>query len=343
MVKFIVTDELSFLIKTFRQKSKTTAKTLSIMLEKSQSYISKLENKEIKSIQEPELTSIFRQLIPGDDFWLDKLPAVLQAYNELFGKQNLEQQIWLLHYDAILRPLPVPPQMIDDLNARLERLGITRSQLASLIEENRDSGMSSAFPSNQFVEYNLKGTMLLLLRFQISEADLSALLDKNLATSHYYILNGLAFMGLRLDKFGDKKLAADQAAELMRATAIYLDSYGVYSLADYNRTIEMRNVIGKEQALLTVFDATNSEVINEIVDLFQAASECDLLNTIKDLSAFRDNLQWDCGFMFKLICQPYDNLGRISFSLKKQLLEEMEALLRKYDKIPDVQKTFESY
>lgn len=343
MVKFVVTDELSFLIKAFRKKKKITAKTLSIALEKSQSYISKLENQEIKSIQEPELTSIFQHIVPGEDFWLHKLPAILEAYNSAFDKRSLEQQLWLLHYDAIARPVPVPPQMIDDINDRLEQLDITPGQLAAFIDENRDSGMSCAFPSNQLVEYDLKGTALLLLRFQIGEEDLSALLEKKAATSHYYILNGLAFNLLRLGKYGDRILSADHATELMRATATYLDSYGVTSLAGYNRAVELRNNVGTEQALLTAFDTANSELILEIVEIFQAASECDILNTIKDLTAFRDNLHWDCGFMFKLICQPFDHLDPISFNMKKQLLEEIEALVRKYEKIPKAQKSFESY
>lgn len=60
MGKFSVTPELAEIIKTTRIQNNVTAKDIAKHIGKSQAYMSKLEKAEIKTIEESNLTEIFR-------------------------------------------------------------------------------------------------------------------------------------------------------------------------------------------------------------------------------------------------------------------------------------------
>ena len=54
-------------------------------------------------------------------------------------------------------------------------------------------------------------------------------------------------------------------------------------------------------------------------------------------------MHWDIWFMLKLISCRYSDLNELSATMKKEFLNEVEALILKYKELPKAQKTVETY
>jgi len=341
--KYPVTNELSALIKTLRIQRKISSKNLALHIGKSHSYISKFENGEIRNIQEEELTAILDYIVEGDDFFNDKLPAIIRTLSSIQEPDRMSQQIWLLDYDILKRPITLPESMVDDINERLRELNISVARLTALINENKDSAMSQEFPPNEIVDFVLRDSRVLLVRNLIEEETLAALLEKRTFVTSYSFAHALAFTLFRIQNYDDNELEFEEARDTLQNTRAYLDGFGVYSLTEWNRLLSDTKTMESQRSLLASFSTANAETINQIILFFRIASEHDILHTAQALETFRENLSWDQGFALKLISQPFHELDDISFSLKKQLLEEVNSLIEKYKNVPASEKKFETY
>ena len=101
----------------------------------------------------------------------------------------------------------------------------------------------------------------------------------------------------------------------------------------------------KEEVLerLSSFDRDNIEILNDILSGFQFASEYNIKRTNEQLKSFSENMHWDLGFMLRIISMNFKDLERTSVSNKKNLIAEIEELIKKYSEIPDQQNIIESY
>ena len=54
-------------------------------------------------------------------------------------------------------------------------------------------------------------------------------------------------------------------------------------------------------------------------------------------------MHWDLWFMLKLISFNFSSMDDLSTTLKKELLNEIEELIQKYNSLPTAQKKVETY
>jgi hypothetical protein len=151
------------------------------------------------------------------------------------------------------------------------------------------------------------------------------------------------FSIIRIEEYGDEELTAEHARQTLINTRQYLERYGLYSLTEFNRVIAAANSMDNQLSLLSAFSAINAEIVDQIITRFRLASEIDMLHTAQTLEDFHKNLLWDQSFTLKLMSQPFHHLDNISFSLKKQLLDEITSLTEKYKAIPEHKRTIETY
>lgn len=342
MAKLKVTKELSSTIKHFRKNKNITAKSLSTAVHKSPSYISKLEKLEIQSIGDSELEAIFNNIIDGHNFHQDILPTLVTYLDQKYDISIFSQQLWLIHFDVVTRPIIIPDVVIDDINNRITHLGISRKEFIKLVNANQDSGLNNSFPPNELVEYELQNRDFLLIRLDISNTELDSLLDKKESFSYYYCINAIIFQLIRLEKFSLSHLSFENSCEVLYDTHAYLEKHQITSFTNYTKLFAYRNE-SYGRSLLDSFSDSNSEILNELIALFKTASEYDLLNTTREMEHFRNNMIWDQAFMLNLLCKPFSKIGQMSHGLKKQLLEEISQLILEYEHIPYAKKTFEFY
>jgi DNA-binding Xre family transcriptional regulator len=345
-MKFIITNELATVIKTMRIQRKIASKDLAACVGKSPSYSSKLENGEARYIQEEELSKILDYIVEGDDFFEDKLPVVIKTLSGFLDPEKMPQQLWLLNYDIVMRPISIPGDMIDDINLRLERLGLSIARLTERISANRDSTMSAGFPENELLDYRFQDIHLLLIRFHVDEFVLNSLLAKKSTQTNYALINALVFSIMRLEEFGEARFGLEDGSTLLEMAQVYLNDHGVYSLTGFeftqNRQLnkdfmtkslarqQEENSNGFSNALLSVVNAASKDIIDDIVNSILVATEHDALYMAHVLETLKSNLVWDTSFMLRLISQEFYKLDQISFSQKKQLIDEMADTLERF-------------
>ena len=87
----------------------------------------------------------------------------------------------------------------------------------------------------------------------------------------------------------------------------------------------------------------NSEIINELLVGLQFFSELDIARVNESLKTFVANLKWDGSFIMKLINIPFYKMDKASFTIKKEMLKEIQVTFEKYQDIPQEQMRLEVY
>lgn len=96
-------------------------------------------------------------------------------------------------------------------------------------------------------------------------------------------------------------------------------------------------------ALLSEFDKDNAQTINMVINAFRVLSDIDILKTTEYLNQFKKNLDWDSGFMLRLISFSFYGIINIETEQKQQLLYEIKKLIEKYKDIPDTENQIKIY
>ena len=97
------------------------------------------------------------------------------------------------------------------------------------------------------------------------------------------------------------------------------------------------------QDLLSSFDNDNIEIVSDILSGFRFASDHNIKSTNDQLQRFEQNMRWDLGFMLRVISLDFSNLEKTSVSNRKNLLAEIETLIKKYSDLPEEQNRIEEY
>lgn len=318
-MKFTVTPELTTLIKTIRTQNNISAKELAAYIEKSPSYVSKLESGDVKNIQKKDLTRILSFLTGGEDFYEDVLPAAVRVLMSYLPSERLPEQVWLIQYDAADRPVLVSEEMSADLNNRLIELGMDTEDLTAFINENFDSELTSVFPANEIIPFEQRGTTRILARLEMEEEEIARILSGRNRQTTYLAVYGISHILFRLEKFGSVsyKLPPEQAVELLRDTSVYLERFQVHSLIGFSRMLSSKDFINRQMDMLHTFDSVSSELMNNITEFFQEALKYDALGTTQAMDTFSKSLGWDTAFILKLIKLPFYKMEGLSFHQKK--------------------------
>lgn len=344
MVKYRVTEELSLLIKTLRTKQKQSSKKLSAAIQKSDSYISKLESNAIKTIPEAELTAILSEITPGEDFYRDKLPLIAKTLLLSISKERIPEQLWLINYDLVKRPVDIPEQLVEEISRRLAAAGAEPETLTHEINSNAEipAGEIGGYPFNQWVE--TASAKHPVMRVSLDEESVRGILSGSVKKAGFTVIYSIAFTSLKLQNYGaGTSLAVPKATRLMQETRDFLSGYRCYSLIDMNRIFLNAQPMEEQKQLLSAFNRDQTAIINQIIVEFQQIMEQDPETAVQALCALLQNLQWNSGFMCKLVGLPFYELGEMSYQMNKRLLRLISDSLDQYREIPAFQKRFETY
>lgn len=344
-MKFTVTPELAILLKTVRTQNGISSKDLAGAIEKSPSYVSKLEAGSVKTIQKDLLTSIITFITGGGDFFEECLPGMIKTLRTFLEPERAMSQTWLLQYDIVDRPIAVPAEFVGDLSARLSDTGTTVQELVDLINANPDSEMSESFPENVVLTLPYEEGQRLLVRIAVEPERIDRLLSGADLITNHLTANVLAFTVLRLQEYGaDRtKMKPDKAAEVLRDTATLMGQYDVHSLTGFSHMLSSDTFIERQTPMAWPALTVEDDTVMEAIRFFNEAMEHDAINTRKALDSLLEALNWDPGFTMKLMSLPFSELEGLSFQNKRKLLEELEAVLEKYNAMSDFEKRFETY
>ena len=344
-MKFFVTPELAVLLKTLRTQNRVAAKDLANHIDKSYSYISKLESGEVKSINKDDLTQILTYITGGGDFYSEVLPNVYRVLKSFVDKSHMLEQLWLIQYDVMERTVTVSEDMADEIKEIFEALKISPEGFAETINQNADSELPDTFPANEIIALDNNGVIRLVARMYITKEQIENLLFKKDMRLRYNTLQSILFMLFKMQKYPgiSTKLPPDEAADVLRTSAAIMEKYDVHSLMGYSHLISSEEYTSKHRYSVSSFKSIDENTVLEIVELLDEASKHAPMNAAVAMETFKKNLGWDVGFMFKIMECKFYSLGYMSYSNKKNMAKEISDILDKYSNLSDFEKKYDTY
>lgn len=346
MSKIIVSPELSVTIKRFRVENSIQAKELARYVEKSPSYITKLETGEIKKIDSELLNKILEYVIKDKTEKNEFIEKIYSSLEHKYSAEELEKIIWFLNYDTVFRKIPVPKSLIDYILSKMQKNDINYSVLLKRI--NANEALPKELLTDNTIEHNIwhpyNNGKHQYIKMLLTEAELTDILEQRVNVSSYVFILCIVLNILKIEKFGNSlDISFDENQKLMDNAKELLNKYKFYSITEKKRLLSNAETLEEMSDLLSSFDNENAEIVSSILSKLKTASELDIETTNIRLSDFEKNLNWDVWFMLRLISINFTKLNNMSTTLKKQLLSEIEKTVNKYEALTDEQKTIETY
>ncbi len=347
MPRATVTKELSETIRNIRLQNKVSSHDLAKHINKSPAYISRLENGSIQSIDTEDLYSLFR--------FICKEKNSIELANELYrsltinySQKEIDEQIWFKNFDTVECLLPIPEDLIKFFIETLKRLNISRQELLYRINSNEaipeNEKNNPKIPFNQWYSRKESKGNASSIKINLSEDTLNKILDNKTKNGPYIFVFAILFYLTKIENFGEiVSLSPKENEALMNQTTELLDKYKFYSIEEKNALISQTKSKEELLELLTSFDKTNYEIINDIISGFRAATTHNILDTNNKLDLFRENMHWDLGFMLKLTSLDYKSLENVSVSRRKEFLNDIVNLIEQYNDISIQNTIVEDY
>ena len=231
----------------------------------------------------------------------------------------------------------------------MSAINLSIDQLCDRINANEgispEVSNSDQYPFNEWqafvVNHNIEFSFI---KLKIDPRKIEKLFSKEIISTNYVTMLSIAYYLAKIEAFGSQTdIPPDSNKQLMLDAKDYLTSHKFYSLVEKATLRRLAQSEEEREALLSSFDKTNQKVINDVLSAFRVLSEIDIAKTNYSLSAFASNLKWDSPFMLKLISITFHEMKDVSFSVKKELLNEIESIYLKYKELPDSQKRIETY
>ena len=348
MPRAVVTPELTEILRSIRLQNKIQAKLLAEHIGKSPAYISKLESGNIQTIDTRELYMILQYISGGEENTAQLAERIYSTLKVRYSAKEIEDQLWFVNYDTVERTLPIPESLIAEINALIQDVGISLRQLNQRINANEalspEEIEDERIPFNHWYHKTRNDRAAQSIKIKLPESTMNAILECKIDACPYVFVYCILYYVLKVKYYGDVvQISDEENSSLIDETVRILNLHKFYSITEKEAvTAEMES---KEEVLerLSSFDRDNIEILNDILSGFQFASEYNIKSTNGQLKSFSENMHWDLGFMLRIISMNFRDLERTSVSNKKNLIAEIEELIKKYAEIPDQQNIIESY
>lgn len=353
MAKIEVTPELASTIKSVRIQNNVNAKSVADFIGKSQSYISKLEKAEIKTIEENELTTIFKFVYQGIENGQESMDSILKKiYGTIelqFTEDEIATQLWWDNYDTVYRWIPVPPDLVDDVVARMKKMNLSSADLCKRINSNE--GLSQDIKYSERYSYNRwyafienKKMKYTFIKLRFNQEDIDNVLKKIKKSVNYITMLAISYYLLKIEKYGQiTAISEEENIDLYTSVLNYLSSFKFFSIEERNRLDKLAKTEEEKERLISSFDKENQDLVNKILTRYNFFSELDLESCNKVFRTYIKNLEWDIAFMMALSGIKFNELSDLSFTNKKNMLNEIRVIVRKYKELPEEQRKLNQY
>lgn len=345
MPKIDVTPELAEALRTLRVENKVSARALADHLSKSPSYISKLEKVAIKSIAREELDKIIQFITADKSSFFDQIAEFFKICSFRFDLEKVNAQVWYSNYSTVYCQIPIPMELVDEINTLLSENKISREELCRRINSNEllrnEDGEFRCnyeqYPKNEWFQRdpNVENSLELFLNMPIEK--IAGILDKKVRTTSYVFLQAIVVYTLKIIDYSDQVYISDAKQKpLYQAAQVLLSNYKVYSMAEKYSHLN-------EPSKLNIHDQRSQMEIYNLTTRLKFISNYDVQYTNEIFSRFSKNLDWDESFILSLMALPFHNMGTISFAAKKELIRKIKALIDEVIEQPKEEHKYDRY
>lgn len=353
MARYDVTPELASVIKSTRISHNVTAKSVAEQVGKSQAYISKLEKGELKSIDQDLLIDIFVFILGSEEAFQEylnqSLADLISSLTLRHNNNEIKKQSWYDNFDTVLRKIPIPETLVEEINIMMTENNITADDLAERINSNEGIRPPidniELYPENTWIYIVENGEIKhIFIRMHMTKEQIENILTYRVKSTNYISLQAIVYYILIIQlHFEQKDIPDNSYMSLSHKTVDLLNKHQFFSLAEKDFLESQAKSEQEHNALISEFDKENSKTINEIIKVFRVFSDVDMLRTTEYLNHFKKNLKWDSGFMMEIINLQFNSLVNTDIEQRKKLLSEIDTLIKSYALNPPEKKTAKFY
>ncbi len=328
--------EIGMALKNFRIQHNVTAKSIITEFKKSSSYMTKLENGDIKKIDSKfliKLCNFITQSDTGLEFFLEVLSV---RYLDLSG----ESQVIANNIDKLLIEHTIPQELIEEIVSYMKEHNISVSQLADKINDNtelKELDGYSDMPINVFFLHNSTVINNICIKLSVPEEYLEDLLFYNKYIKvHSVIMEAILYSLYRIG-------SNDNGNMKSRFDAIErLNFYNITSIIS-SQTDEEIDISGIKDHLMKIFNANayeNYEKVCEVLKDIVLFTKNYGTNRIKQMA---ENMSSDPSFSFAFMSTDLTPLKGQSKGTKQAFLNDLNRLIDSHSSVDIDTTTFDTY
>ncbi|MBQ9197917.1 MAG: helix-turn-helix transcriptional regulator [Clostridia bacterium] len=344
MPKVVVDKKLSDTLKAMRLERSIQAKELAEKWGKTASYISKLENGIVKSIDYQELIKCLRIIVgKNSDEYIDEL---VKTVNYKFSASEIDELLWMDNFDMVFRRIPIPTDYVSCINNMMIENGITVTQLVDQI--NTNEFMPKQLRENEKIPTNIwmhdsGGTYI---KMSVDYNAMENMLSREKKKQNYVFLLATTLYLFRLIDYASIEtyaITSDQYSELKKKATEYLETYKIYTSFRKQAVISQANSSREIEEKLSQHDKDNLKIVRDVYEGIAFFSDFDVASANILLKQFNANMQWDSPFIMEIAGMPFSELGNCSHRIKQDIINQIRKILDDTLEIPENERRMEKY
>ncbi|MBR0599028.1 helix-turn-helix domain-containing protein [Sinanaerobacter chloroacetimidivorans] len=322
MATIKITKELALALKDLRQEYKVASKDVATFINKSTSYISKLEKGDIKKISTDEFFRIFSYIVPEEQSH-SRFDEFIGKCTLEFSKREIEQQEWLQNFDTVYRQIPIPPELIEHINALLVENNLSISEVVARVnlnEDLKDYTLDLSTYEKKVWHYPHNESPFIIMDISLNEIE--DILSKKKTTTNYTTLQAFLYNLL--------KYKSEDFKSTFEETTNILTTYKFYSISKKNELLRKTHSQEEVEEILTDFDKLNEGYINQIQRRIESFSNLNIEYANGKLDILTKNLQADTPLVFGLFGIDLTPLKELDIDVKRSFIKDIDKLVKEY-------------
>lgn len=324
-----LTQNLSELLRQFRIRNGKSAKDISYVIDRTPSYLSKLESGMTKKIDSSLFECICNAINETEE------DGIVNFISFAFQKQNISNLdadtiLTLANIDDILYKFYPPNKYLEYVNNKMSTLNISIGDLVAELNRNRDL---ESLPSNTLnnIEENLYSYIddskeHIVIKLHYNTEDIVNILNGS-QESNYVTLNAILYTIYKLSG-----LTNDNAN--IKAINTLNDRFKIIS--NRKKHIITINSTEDEEKYLGVLEPQVEQSYQSVMEGIRLAL---LISQNKGgsnrIEKLRQNLADDLGFTFAYISADLSKITSLPKKYKKEFIQELQDLIQKYSSKTD--------
>jgi len=348
MARIYVTPELGEAIKSIRMQNKITGTSVAEHINKSSTFITRLESATIETIDEKDLWKIFDFISQDNKDHNETIEKIYETLKIKYSPEEIRKQVWFENFDTVIRQIPIPEKLIDEINERIREAGIEPMYLLRRINSNEsltEEERNDNHPYNKWWAKDDAPTNATSIKIKLEESDFINILSKKKDTAPYIYLLSISYYLIKIERFGELvELESDEDnSAIMNAAHNLLCKHKFFSLIIREQLLSSVKSQEEYDELLSEFEIENINVIKNIVTALRFYSDKNIRFANEQLHRIEANLDWDMGFVLKLASLNFESLSKVSYACKQELIKKIINLIDEISEMPDSEKTIDTY
>ncbi len=317
-----MTIELGNAIKELRAANKVRSKDISSAINKSPTYVSKLEHGEIQKIDYDDLMKIFHTIFPDERSFETKFEEFIGKCTLKYSEDEREREVWLQNFDTVYRKIPVPSELVDYCNEQLAQMKVSITEVVARVNLNEDIKKYNLDLTKYKKNINYWENEHNFILMDIDLDVMQKILSKEIVVTNYVTMESFIYNLLKYT-ITDFEQAHLQAIEI-------LTKFKFYSIVAKSRKLHETHSKEEADAILTDFDKVNQSVRNRINHHIGKFTTLDIKYANEKLAALSNNFDADPSLTIAYLGINLSSLKDLDVETKRSFLKDISDLIKKY-------------